>query len=211
MLLALALAATLAPPADLPTPAPLVCAEGTVPGWLGEDGLPTSCVGDLPCPPVPFGEPCPAAAAVPEAPPAVAAVPEAPPAAEPVAEVAPAPIVSKNVLHAAHTDGFDHQAAPAVPMLAETGSKADVGLLAALVLLLLGTVGAVLAFVTGGSAAVDRSIQRNLARAKKAGHDANAPECSYYRGDFAGVDLSACCPECPPRPIAHRAGSSWFA
>lgn len=28
----------------------LDCPEGTVPGWLDEQGLPTSCVGDLPCP-----------------------------------------------------------------------------------------------------------------------------------------------------------------
>lgn len=25
-----------------------VCPEGTVPGWINADGLPTSCVGDLP-------------------------------------------------------------------------------------------------------------------------------------------------------------------
>lgn len=25
-----------------------VCADGTVPGWLNADGLPTACVGDLP-------------------------------------------------------------------------------------------------------------------------------------------------------------------
>ena len=46
---------------DFPTPLPLdpmppalpdgfVCPEGTVPGWLNDDGLPTSCVGDLPIP-----------------------------------------------------------------------------------------------------------------------------------------------------------------
>ena len=27
-----------------------VCPDGTVPGWLNDDGLPTSCVGDLPIP-----------------------------------------------------------------------------------------------------------------------------------------------------------------
>ena len=29
-------------------PVELDCPAGTVPGWLGEDGLPTSCVGDDP-------------------------------------------------------------------------------------------------------------------------------------------------------------------
>jgi len=33
-----------------PLPEGYVCAPYTVPGWLGEDGLPTSCVGDHPCP-----------------------------------------------------------------------------------------------------------------------------------------------------------------
>lgn len=33
-----------------PTPLPIdfICPDGTVPGWLNVDGLPTSCVGDLP-------------------------------------------------------------------------------------------------------------------------------------------------------------------
>lgn len=33
-----------------PTPLPTdyVCPDGTVPGWLNADGLPTSCIGDLP-------------------------------------------------------------------------------------------------------------------------------------------------------------------
>jgi len=31
-----------------PLPEGYVCPEGTVPGWLNTDGLPTSCVGDLP-------------------------------------------------------------------------------------------------------------------------------------------------------------------
>lgn len=33
-----------------PTPLPTdyVCPEGTVPGWLNADGLPTSCISDLP-------------------------------------------------------------------------------------------------------------------------------------------------------------------
>lgn len=34
---------TMPPPID-----PSLCGPGTVPGWLNEDGLPTSCVGDLP-------------------------------------------------------------------------------------------------------------------------------------------------------------------
>lgn len=34
---------TMPPPID-----PGLCDPGTVPGWLNEDGLPTSCVGDLP-------------------------------------------------------------------------------------------------------------------------------------------------------------------
>ena len=37
---------------DMPPPLPddHVCAPHTVPGWLNEAGLPTSCVGDHPCP-----------------------------------------------------------------------------------------------------------------------------------------------------------------
>lgn len=31
-----------------PLPEGYVCPEGTVPGWLNVDGLPTGCVGDLP-------------------------------------------------------------------------------------------------------------------------------------------------------------------
>lgn len=31
-----------------PLPDSYVCPDGTVPGWLNIDGLPTSCVGDLP-------------------------------------------------------------------------------------------------------------------------------------------------------------------
>lgn len=34
---------------DVPAlPDGYVCDEGTVPGWLNADGLPTACVGDLP-------------------------------------------------------------------------------------------------------------------------------------------------------------------
>ena len=33
-----------------PLPDDHVCAPHTVPGWLNEAGLPTSCVGDHPCP-----------------------------------------------------------------------------------------------------------------------------------------------------------------
>lgn len=35
-----------------PTPLPTdyVCPDGTVPGWLNIDGLPTSCISDLPMP-----------------------------------------------------------------------------------------------------------------------------------------------------------------
>lgn len=44
----LALAAS---PADAAIePAPLTCPPGTVPGWLDENGQPTSCVSDDPCP-----------------------------------------------------------------------------------------------------------------------------------------------------------------
>lgn len=32
---------------------PALCGPGTVPGWLNEDGLPTSCVGDDPMPGLP--------------------------------------------------------------------------------------------------------------------------------------------------------------
>jgi hypothetical protein len=37
---------------DMPPPLPdgFECDPGTVPGWLNEAGLPTSCVGDHPCP-----------------------------------------------------------------------------------------------------------------------------------------------------------------
>lgn len=37
-------------PTPSPEPPPLVCPEGTVPGWLDEAGNPTSCVGDDPQP-----------------------------------------------------------------------------------------------------------------------------------------------------------------
>lgn len=33
-----------------PLPDGFVCEPGTVPGWLNSDGLPTSCIGDLPNP-----------------------------------------------------------------------------------------------------------------------------------------------------------------
>lgn len=52
LILAAMIAATDPLPTEEPTPpAPaLECPAGTAPGWLDESGLPTSCVGDDPCP-----------------------------------------------------------------------------------------------------------------------------------------------------------------
>lgn len=55
--------------------ADLNCPEGTVPGWLDENGLPTSCVGDLP-----LVEPRPEVTPIPELTP-------------PIVEVTPDPLI----------------------------------------------------------------------------------------------------------------------
>lgn len=106
-------------PADDYTAPVLNCEPGTVPGWLNEHGDPTSCVGDLPCPPVPFGEPCPGDPA-----PEVAPAPQPPADAvtPPVAPVAPAePVVAAEVAPAPAEAPL--AADVAAPMLAETGAN----------------------------------------------------------------------------------------
>lgn len=93
------------PPAAADEAPALNCESWEVPGWLGEDGLPTGCVDNAPCPEVREGLPCPADVVTP--PPVV----EAPkPVPVPHAR-APMPVAppTKNVLHNAKTDGFDHQ------------------------------------------------------------------------------------------------------
>lgn len=142
---------------DPPPREVLVCEPGTVPGWLGEDGLPTSCVSNNPCPEVEAGQPCPGDPIPTEKPTAAPTAAPAPPAAFVPVEVATAPI-AKNVLHSARTDGFDHQAA--APVLAETGVDPD-GLRAALIF----AVGGILV----GAIALRRSAvrDRRLARAAR--------------------------------------------
>jgi hypothetical protein len=70
--------------------AALNCAAGEVPGWLDEDGLPTSCVSNNPCPEVEAGQPCPGD--IPAEPvPAPAPQPKSAPIPAPVSTAQPAP------------------------------------------------------------------------------------------------------------------------
>lgn len=53
-------------------------------------------------------------------------------------------------------------------------------------------VAALIAVFEGGS------LDRNHARATRAGHIADDSNCVYWLGDFAGVNLRARCPICSP-------------
>lgn len=113
--------------ADHPMPPaidPLSCEPGTVPGWLNEEGLPTSCVGDLPNPgdlPEFVAEPAPVEPAP---------APEADPAPEVEAPAAPAV--------EAGTLATETLAAQPAEALAETGPHD--GVLAALLVLAVGLI-----------------------------------------------------------------------
>lgn len=89
-----------------------ICEPGTVPGWLNEEGLPTSCVGDDP-----MVEPEPEED-IPVELPLVEPLPEE--VAEPVAPIveAPAPVVEEVVVTS--------EPIPGVDVLAETGPESDV-------------------------------------------------------------------------------------
>lgn len=43
-----------------------------------------------------------------------------------------------------------------------------------------------------------QGVASQVAKAARHGHDANDSRCSYWMGDFAGVDLRARCPICSP-------------
>ena len=82
-----------------PLPDGFVCEPGTVPGWLDSDGLPTSCIGDLPNPGdgVTFtAEPAPVEPA-PAEPAPVEPAPVEPAPAEP-APVEPAPMPTESTV-----------------------------------------------------------------------------------------------------------------
>lgn len=123
-----------------PTTAPSIeCPHNTVPGWLDENGNPTSCVGDAPCPETETGD-CPSD--VPVAP-----TPSAIPVA-PVVEVAPVPSVTPETVPVVVPPVVTNEAPAATePELAETGT--DGGLLA-------GMLAGGVSLVAGGIALVRR-------------------------------------------------------
>lgn len=95
--LCLALAVLGAAPASAeePMPAPtLDCPHNTVPGWLDDEGNPTSCVGDAPCPETETGD-CPEVAATPAPIVAPVIVPEVVPVDVPVVEPAPTLVLAE--------------------------------------------------------------------------------------------------------------------
>ena len=44
------------------------------------------------------------------------------------------------------------------------------------------------------------SLASRTRRASRQGHDPNDSLCTFWAGDFSGVDLSAKCPVCRPSP-----------
>lgn len=144
---------------------PASCPPGTVPGWLDENGVPTSCVGDHPCPEymdtVPPTGPCPGdpgyVAPAPDPAPAPAAPPppepapeQAPPAPEPAPVVAPAPTPSIEPTRAVEpTASPTPTPVPAVlvvPPAERTGSDVP-GWITLAVLLGLSGVGGIIAYI----------------------------------------------------------------
>lgn len=103
------------------TPPTLSCEAGTIPGWLNEQGDPTSCVSDNPCPEVELGQPCPGDTGM-------SWHTTAPVAPEVVPEVVPAPVVAAPVeqvvapeVAATPSEPITTEEVAAVPTLAETG------------------------------------------------------------------------------------------
>lgn len=67
-----------------------------------------------------------------------------------------------------------------------------------LLVTLLALVLAVLGVVSGSAAGIKRFHDKNVKKATGHGHDAHDPNCKWWRGDFAGVRLSATCRSCSP-------------